>query len=105
MRSFFILSCIPNLSQTKVLNSKAIKLVRPQYPKELLSERKRGVVNVWVNIDEKGQVVSASAVSGDTRFRQLAVDAAKKSKFKRFIRCGKPVEVMGNVVYDFKPPE
>lgn len=104
----FILSCsssMTSMSQTKVLNSKAIKLVKPLYPKELLEERKRGSVNVWVNINEKGEVVSAAAVSGDTSFRQLAVEAVKKSLFKRFVRCGKPVKVAGTVIYNFIPPE
>ena len=75
---FVILSCKPNLSQTKVLNSKAIKLVKPQYPKSLIIERKRSAVNVQILINEKGEVVSASAVSGYTGFRQVAEGSSKK---------------------------
>ncbi len=102
---FVILSCRPNLSQTKVLNGRAIKLVKPQYPKSLITERKKGAVNVQILINEKGKVVSASAISGYTGFRQVAEEAVKKSRFKQFIRCGKPTEVIGTIVYNFIPPE
>lgn len=102
---FFILSCKPNISQTKVLNNKAIVLVKPQYPKQLMEERKHGAISVQVTINEKGRVISASAFSGYPSFRKLAVEAVKKSKFKIFIRCGKPVKVIGNVIYNFIPPE
>lgn len=102
---FVILSCKPNMSQIKVLNNKAIKLVKPQYPTKLLEEVKRGAVTVQVTINENGKVISASSFSGNPSFRQLAVEAVKKSKFKRFIRCGKAVKITGNVIYNFIPPE
>lgn len=102
---FIILSCMPNMSQIKVLNNKAIKLVKPQYPTELLEEGKRGAVTVQVTINENGKVISASSLSGTPSFSQLALEAVKKSKFKRFVRCGKPVKITGNVIYNFIPPE
>ncbi len=102
---FVILSCRPNLSQTKVLNGKAIKLVKPPYPTELLTEREEGAVNVLIIINETGEVVSAQAVSGYKGFRQVAEEAARKSRFKRFIRCGIAAKVMGTVVYNFVLPK
>ena len=102
---FVILSCRPNLSQTKVLNGKAIKLVKPPYPTELLSERKKGAVNVLIVVNEIGEVISAEAVSGYKGFRQVAEEAARKSRFKQFIRCGKAAKVMGTVVYNFVLPK
>jgi TonB family protein len=102
---FVILSCRPNLSQTKVLNGKAIELVKPPYPSELLTEREKGAVNVQVLINETGKVISAHAVSGYEGFRQAAEEAARKSRFKQFVRCGKATKVMGTVVYNFVFPK
>lgn len=102
---FVILSCRPNLSQTKILNKRAIKIVKPQYPKEFLEEEKQGAVNVQISINEKGEVVTASALSGFKGFYRVAEEAAKKSRFKRFIRCGKATKVTGTIVYNFVPPE
>lgn len=103
---FFILSCQSDMNQIGALNNKVIKLVKPQYPKQLLEEGKSGAVTVRVTVNEKGNVISASAFSRmEPQFHQLAVDAAKKSKFKRFIRCGKPVKITGNVIYNFILPE
>ena len=102
---FVILSCTPNLSETKILNGKAIKLVKPAYPKEVLKETEKSVVNVQIIINRHGKVISASAVSGYIGFQKAAEKAAKESIFKQFIRCGKPVEVNGILFYDFIPSQ
>jgi len=56
-----------------------------------------------VTVDEKGNVVAASAVSGHPLLRASAVQAARQSKFSPTLLSGKPVKVKGIIVYNFTP--
>lgn len=102
----FTIPCeAPKMGNGFILNNRALNLVKPEYPQELKEDKISGAVNVQVIIDERGEVVSASAVSGHTELRKYAVEAVKKSRFKRTVLCGKPVKVTGIIVYNFIPPE
>lgn len=85
-----------------VLNGKATNLVKPDYPPAARAVRASGAVNVQVLIDENGDVISASAVSGHPLLRASAVKAAKDSTFSPTLLSGKPVKVSGVIVYNFK---
>jgi TonB family protein len=52
-----------------VLNGKALTLAKPAYPAAAQAVGAEGAVNVKVNIDENGDVVSAEAVSGHPLLR------------------------------------
>jgi TonB family protein len=84
-----------------LLNGKATDLVKPKYPPEARSVRAEGTVNVQVTLDEDGNVMSASAVSGHPLLRAAAVQAARESKFSPTVLNGSPVKVTGVVVYKF----
>ena len=84
-----------------VLNGKATNLVKPAYPPAAKAVRASGAVNVQVTVDEKGDVISASAISGHPLLRASAVSAARQSKFTPTLLSGKPVKVTGVVVYNF----
>lgn len=84
-----------------VLNGKAISLVRPEYPPAAKAVRATGAVNVQVTIDENGNVISASAVSGHPLLRSAAVTAARASKFSPTVLDGQRVMVTGVIVYNF----
>lgn len=86
-----------------VLNGKATNLVKPPYPAAARAVNARGVVNVQVTIDEQGNVISASAVSGHPLLRSAAVQAARASKFLPTLLSGQPVKVTGVIVYSFFP--
>ncbi|MEP6902049.1 MAG: TonB family protein [Actinomycetota bacterium] len=86
-----------------VLNGKATNLVKPTYPMAARAVRASGTVNVLVMVDEQGDVISASAVSGHPLLRASAVQAARASKFSPTILSGKPVKVTGVIVYNFVP--
>ena len=86
-----------------VVNSKASNLVKPAYPAAARAVRASGAVNVQVKIDERGNVVSASAVSGHPLLRQAAEQAARSSKFTPTTLSGQPVSVTGVIVYNFVP--
>jgi TonB family protein len=86
-----------------VVNGKATDLVEPAYPAAAKAVKATGKVHVQVLIDEKGNVISASAVSGHPLLRQAAQSAARASKFPPTVLSGQPVKVSGIVVYDFTP--
>ena len=84
-----------------VINGKASNLVTPPYPATARAVRASGAVNVSVQIDERGNVTSANAVSGHPLLRQAAEQAARQSKFTPTVLSGQPVAVSGIIVYNF----
>lgn len=86
-----------------VLNGKAIDLPKPAYPAAARAVRASGAVNVQVVVDENGNVVSASAVSGHPLLRSAAEQSARQAKFSPTLLSGKAVKVTGVIVYNFVP--
>jgi len=86
-----------------VINGKATNLVKPVYSPAALAVRAAGEVNVQVTIDEKGNVISANAVSGHVLLRQAAETAARASKFNPTQLSLQPIKVTGLIVYKFAP--
>ncbi len=84
-----------------VINGIATNLVKPPYPPIAQAVRAAGAVNVQVTIDEKGNVISANAVSGHPLLRQAAETAARASKFNPTLLSNQPVKVTGLIVYKF----
>lgn len=84
-----------------VLNGKAISLPKPGYPPIARAAHASGTVVVQVLIDENGNVVSASAVSGHPLLRAAAVGAAKQARFSPTKLSGQPVKVTGVIQYNF----
>jgi len=94
-------STVPKSISGGVLNGKASSLPKPQYPAAARAVNASGAVNVQVTIDEEGNVISASAVSGHPLLRQAAEQAAQASKFLPTKLQGQPVRVTGVIVYNF----
>jgi len=88
-----------------VINGKALELPKPEYPAAARAVRADGAVNVKVVIDEAGNVVSASAVSGHPLLRQAAEQSARQARFNPTTLSGQPVKVTGVVVYNFILPK
>lgn len=84
-----------------VINGKATKLVKPNYPASAKSIQLRGQVTVQVLIDENGKVISAQAVNGHKLFYTNAVSAARQSVFTPTTLSGQKVKVNGLIVYNF----
>jgi TonB family protein len=78
-----------------------IKIEKADYP--LLAEEKgiQGQVMLTVHISETGDVEGVEVLSGDPVLVPSAVAAAKKCKFKPFIKNGKPIKVSAKLPYDF----
>ncbi len=92
---------VPKTISGGVINGKARNLVQPPYPAAAKAVRASGEVKVQVTIDEEGNVISASAVSGHPLLRAVAVSAARASKFSPTQLSGQPVKVTGVIVYNF----
>ncbi|MGZ5482629.1 MAG: TonB family protein [Pyrinomonadaceae bacterium] len=84
-----------------VLNGKAISKPQPAYPPIAKAAGASGIVTVQVLVDERGNVISASAVSGHPLLKQSAVAAARQAKFSPTILSGQPVKVSGVITYNF----
>ena len=84
-----------------VLNGKAISLPKPNYPPIARQAHAAGTVVVQVTIDENGNVISASAVSGHPLLRAVAVAAARGARFSPTKLSGQPVKVTGVITYNF----
>ncbi len=93
----------PKIISGGVLNGKAVSLPLPAYPAAARAVKASGAVNVQVTIDESGNVISASAVSGHPLLRQAAEEAARQAKFAPVTLSGTPVSVTGVIVYNFVP--
>ncbi len=94
----------PKLISGGVLNGKAKSLPKPAYPAAARAVNASGAVNVQVTIDENGDVISATAVSGHPLLRQASEQAALASKFAPTLLQGQPVRVTGVIVYNFVSP-
>lgn len=86
-----------------VVNGKAIKLVKPDYPRAAAAIRASGIVPVQVTIGEDGNVISASAVGGHPLLKAAAEAAARESKFTPTYIAGQAVKVSGVINYNFAP--
>lgn len=84
-----------------VLNGKAVRKPAPEYPAIAKGARASGTVVVQIVVDEKGNVESATAVSGHTLLQAPSVEAARRAKFEPTTLCGRPVKVSGVVTYNF----
>lgn len=84
-----------------IINSKALKLVRPSYPSKAGFDRVGGKIPVKVTIDETGKVIEAKTFCGNPDLRKASEKAALKSKFTPTMADGKPRKVTGIIVYNF----
>ncbi|HEV2884213.1 MAG TPA: TonB family protein [Pyrinomonadaceae bacterium] len=84
-----------------VLNGKATSLPKPVYPPIAKAAKASGTVTVQVTIDENGNVISTSAISGHPLLRASAVAAARAAKFTPTKLAGQPVKVTGVITYNF----
>jgi TonB family protein len=79
----------------------ALKIEKAQYPEAAREKQLQGQVWVKIYISETGDVENVEVISGDPILADAAVRAAKKWKFKPFIKNGKPVKVNTKFPFDF----
>lgn len=84
-----------------ILNNKAVRLPKPEYPPVARAARQSGTVTVQVIVDESGKVISARSVSGPPLLLEAAAKAASEATFSPTKLSGKPVKVKGVITYKF----
>lgn len=78
-----------------------LKMVNPEYPKELKKKRIQGPVTLTVVISKEGDVIEVKPTSGPAALAQYAAEAVKQWKFRPYLRNGEPVEVETQVYINF----
>ena len=89
------------LKVSRVLNSQALSLPKPNYPPLARNIRLEGSVIVQVLIDESGKVISAKVTSGHPLFVAEAQRAAMQARFSPTLISDQPVKVSGVITYKF----
>ncbi len=77
---------------------------QPTYPELAQEAGISGVVRVNVLVGKDGRVKKAVAVDGPELFRDAAVEAAKKARFKPALQGRNPVEVWVIIPFNFELP-
>lgn len=85
-----------------VLRGNAVTRKIPDYPTLARNANIQGDVQVEIIIDENGDVVAASVISGHQLLQSVALQAAKQWKFKPTLLNGTPVKVQGLLTFRFK---
>jgi periplasmic protein TonB len=76
-------AALPAVAQTKAEPPVPVRMVSPEYPRDLKREGVSGLVMVKCTVDEQGNVIATEIVkSSHEAFEKPAVDALKRWKFK-----------------------
>lgn len=84
-----------------VINGQATSLPKPIYSAAAKAVHASGKVSVRVVIDERGNVISANAVSGHPLLTSSAEAAALNARFSPTLLSGTPIQISGVIVYNF----
>lgn len=93
----------PSVISGGAINGKAVYLPKPSYPPAARAVKASGAVSVQVLVDEQGNVIEATALSGHPLLKATAVAAAREAKFAPTLLAGKPVKVKGVLTFNFAP--
>ena len=84
------------------LKGKETRLPSPEYPAAAKREGVSGKVTVAVTVNNKGDVITARAVSGHTLLQAAAEKAARGAKFSIEKQARGGARTSGTITYDFK---
>jgi TonB family protein len=85
-----------------VREPKLVTSTRPTYPSVARQSSTQGTVVVSAEIDAKGNVTSAAAISGPVTLRQAAIDSVKQWKYSPALIDGKPTTAQVTVNVQFR---
>jgi tetratricopeptide (TPR) repeat protein len=85
------------------LRKAAISLPEPEYPTTAEFVGRGGKVDVQIIVNEKGEVVAAKGVSGESLLYAAAEAAALKAHFAPNMLSQEPARVFGIISYRFNP--
>ena len=89
-------SNLPDSTQLEI-----VKKVSAPYPSEAAQKGIQGQVVMMMYISETGDVENVDVISGEPILAEAAVPAAKKWKFKPYIKDGHPIKISTKVPFDF----
>jgi protein TonB len=81
---------------------KLLSSTRPMYPSPAKLANVQGTVVVSAEVDEKGNVIGAKAISGPSLLRPAAINAVLQWKYQPEIINGKPVIAQVTINIDFR---
>jgi TonB family protein len=84
-----------------LLNNRATKRVVPPYPAIAKAAGVKGVVRVFVLVDETGKVTEVTAAEGPLLLRPAAEEAALGWRFSPTAIAGKTIRVSGYIEFNF----
>jgi TonB family protein len=93
-----------NISQG-VSHGLLIKKVQPVYPRNALSSRIEGLVELLATVSKNGDIAHVKVLSGDSQLTKAATDAVKQWKYKPYLLNGEPVEIQTEITINFKLPK
>jgi TonB family protein len=86
------------------INAKVVNVPSPKYPAAALAVRAHGKVDVQIEIDENGKVISAKAVSGHPLLRSASETAALNAVFEPVVLSdNRVIRAIGTITYNFLP--
>ena len=88
-----------------ILKGYAIKMPAPQYPVVAGTLKKGGKIDVYIVVNEKGDVAFSCAKTNEyyLGFVNAAEKAAYQAKFLPFFVKNEPVKAVGTITYVFEP--
>jgi TonB family protein len=84
-----------------VVPGQAVELPQPAYPALAARAHASGQVVVMLIVNNDGKVMAAQVMSGHPLLRTAALKAARDARFTPSLLNGKPVKVVGTIVYNF----
>ncbi len=88
-----------------VLNMKIVNELTPAYPQKAKEQKIQGRVEVQLLVNEDGEVIFASPLSGPEELWAESVRTSVSARFKPMRVAGKPVKITGRVILDFQNGE
>jgi periplasmic protein TonB len=85
-----------------VREPRLISTTRPIYPAVARQSSTQGTVVVSAEVDAKGSVTSAKAISGPATLREAAIDSVKQWKYSPALIDGKPITTQVTVNVQFR---
>lgn len=83
------------------LTGKARQRISPSYPSIARAAHVTGIVNVYLIVNEKGEVETVQRIDGPPQLQQAAADAARRWRFNPTVIDGQPVRVTGFLSFKF----
>jgi len=85
----------------KVMESRVVQRVPPDYPANAKAARVQGAVELGIIVGPDGKVQNAGVISGSPLLTQAALDAVSQWVYQPFMLNGQPVAVNSTVVVNF----